>query len=205
MKSEIVEWNGKVWRRYPKSKRGNDRNYFKCKYEYLHRAVWSYYNGDIPKDYHIHHKDGNPLNNDISNLEAVDPVEHLSYHALKNNISEDFIKKIMAHRKSFVKKAPEWHRSKEGMDWHREHAKNSILKRFESTTTKRCDQCLSDFQTAIESAKFCSNKCKSKWRRDNGLDNVVKECVICGNVFTSNRYDKINTCSRSCGFKSRNQ
>ena len=30
----------------------------------LHRCVWEYYNGEIPKGYHIHHKDNDKSNND---------------------------------------------------------------------------------------------------------------------------------------------
>ena len=33
----------------------------------LHRAIWKSYNGEIPKGYHIHHKDHNKENNDNNN------------------------------------------------------------------------------------------------------------------------------------------
>ena len=42
----------------------------------LHRMVFIHYNGEIPKGYCIHHKDGNKGNNDISNLECVRRSEH---------------------------------------------------------------------------------------------------------------------------------
>ena len=42
----------------------------------LHRYVWEFYNGPIPKGYHIHHKDFNKANNDISNLQLLSLEEH---------------------------------------------------------------------------------------------------------------------------------
>ena len=45
---------------------------------YLHRLVWMINFGGIKKGYHVHHKDGNPANNDISNLEMLSCAEHAS-------------------------------------------------------------------------------------------------------------------------------
>jgi hypothetical protein len=47
----------------------------------VHRKIWKKHNGDIPKGYHIHHIDGNPYNNDISNLQCVSAEEHALIHA----------------------------------------------------------------------------------------------------------------------------
>ena len=38
--------------------------------------------GPIPKDKHVHHKDGNPINNDIGNLQIVGRSEHKRLHVL---------------------------------------------------------------------------------------------------------------------------
>lgn len=44
------------------------------KVRYLtHRIIWTMFNGAIPKDYEIDHKDGNTLNNNIDNLRCVTP------------------------------------------------------------------------------------------------------------------------------------
>ena len=40
----------------------------------IHRDIWIYYHGDIPEpqsNYDIHHRDVNPSNNDISNLQLL--------------------------------------------------------------------------------------------------------------------------------------
>ena len=45
-----------------------------------YRKIYEYHFGEIPKGYHIHHIDGNPLNNDISNLLCISAEEHKKIH-----------------------------------------------------------------------------------------------------------------------------
>lgn len=42
----------------------------------------------VPRAYHIHHKDFNPLNNNINNLELLSPVEHVAKHRPKRILSK---------------------------------------------------------------------------------------------------------------------
>lgn len=49
----------------------------------LHRVIWEETYGAIPDGYHIHHKDGNSLNNDVSNLELLTNSNHIKLHAPK--------------------------------------------------------------------------------------------------------------------------
>ena len=63
--------------RFTRQEGGHYRGYHG---KYLHRAVWEYYNGVIPKGYVIHHKDFNPANNDISNLQMLTKSEHKKLH-----------------------------------------------------------------------------------------------------------------------------
>ena len=46
----------------------------------LHRVVWKYCIGDIPKGMHVHHRDENKANNHISNLQLLTPAEHKALH-----------------------------------------------------------------------------------------------------------------------------
>lgn len=52
----------------------------KKKYCMAHNLVWQHFNGDIPKDLYVNHKDGNRHNNDPSNLELV-TMEENNRHA----------------------------------------------------------------------------------------------------------------------------
>lgn len=50
------------------------------RYRMEHNVVWELHNGAIPKSKQVHHKDHNKLNNDINNLELVDPLTHKRLH-----------------------------------------------------------------------------------------------------------------------------
>ena len=138
--------------------------YFQRKGRRLHRAVWEYHNGEIPKGYHIHHKDEDRHNNDISNLEMITGYEHLSSHMSKEErkeVSRQTVKKAIAC-------APEWHRSAEGRKWHADHGRTSWENRGYNTYT--CSFCGKEFQTRHiypeGSNHFCHNNCKAAYRRN---------------------------------------
>lgn len=48
------------------------------------RKIWLQHYLSIPKDFIIHHIDGNPLNNNILNLEAVSYAQHGRRHSELN-------------------------------------------------------------------------------------------------------------------------
>lgn len=196
-----VEYNGIKFRRYPGSDNMADRRYYRPHSGHikngvgaLHREVWKDHHGEIPEGNHIHHKDGDPTNNDIENLECVTPQEHAERHPDIGGVQS------AEHLQRMLDSAKEWHKSDEGREWHREHWKGSLGEVFENPKTKDCDQCGDEFEY-YTSARFCSNACKSAWRRDSGVDDEERECVICGDRFTANKYSDSSTCSRSCGGK----
>lgn len=47
------------------------------KHGLIHHAVWEHYQGSRKKGYHIHHIDGNRLNNQSINLEEMRADEHM--------------------------------------------------------------------------------------------------------------------------------
>ena len=59
------------------------------KREYEHHIVWKKFFGDIPDGFIIHHKDGNKLNNDISNLVLMSLKEHARMHAKQMGLGKD--------------------------------------------------------------------------------------------------------------------
>lgn len=61
-----------------------------------HRQIWISHHGEIPVDdqgrsYHIHHLDGNPLNNDISNLICLSPEDHYEVHLKQGDYGAAFL------------------------------------------------------------------------------------------------------------------
>ena len=189
MEDKIVEFNGKIYKRSPKS-----RYYFEYKTKpkdrigkpQLHRAVWEYYNGEIPKGFQIHHKDGNIDNNDISNLECLSSREHLSNHSKKNWQNEEYREKMRGHlfdNKEKQQKAKEWHKSPEGREWHKQHARHSICK-FKFEKEIKCQFCGKTFITHKPNGKYCSSKCQQKacnYARP-------KICEKCGKEFHTTSY-----------------
>lgn len=59
------------------------------KREYEHRLIWEKYYGEIPKGFHIHHKNGNKLDNRIENLELISNSEHQKIHSKNNKLGLD--------------------------------------------------------------------------------------------------------------------
>lgn len=206
--SETIVFNGIKFRRYPQSKHEHLRKYFFSseikslgKSLSLHQEVWKFHNGEIPAGHHIHHKDGNSLNNDISNLEAVPAFTHLSEHAKARPIDE--LRNQMNHARAF---ASIWHGSEEGKAWHGEHWKNSLANAFVAKNLK-CQHCGNDYSvvTANNISKFCSPKCKQASARKSGQYIIERTCHICGSTFKCNKYEKTKTCSRKCSAELRKQ
>lgn len=203
--AEVVVFNGVRFRRYPDSPHRTDRCYFtpgiaerKAGIEHLHREIWKAEHGLIPAGHHIHHRDGNPLNNDIDNLACLSPKDHKAEHW-----TEERSRAQREHAEAIRPLTVEWHRSPEGRAWHRQHGREAWAKR--QGLERQCDQCGQSFDsiTRRDNDRFCSNKCKTAWRRASGVDDEERTCGWCGEAFTVNRYSRTKTCSRSCGGKLR--
>ena len=130
-KVESILYDGKKWNRYPEAKRRSDRVYFKRSVTggtvWLHRYIWEKANGAIPKGFHIHHKDGNTLNNDLSNLACLSVAEHRHEHPDTEAIAEFRVK----HLAEIREKASEWHKSADGREWHRKQAESIHFGKFD--------------------------------------------------------------------------
>jgi len=163
----------------------------------LHRFIWEYYFGEIPTGYHIHHKDFNKDNNQIDNLECISKSKHLKIHGNEKFLNDD--NWFNSFHEKGINSAKIWHRSTNGIEWHKEHYKNTkdilhVKKNY------ICEFCKKEF-TSIDNGKnkFCSNSCKSAFRREGGFDNEKRVCPECRKEFTTNRYNKQICCCRSCG------
>lgn len=176
--------------------------YFLCstktdigKRERLHCFVYRRTHGmaEIPDGYAVHHKDGNKSNNEPENLDLLSKSEHASHHA---SLWDD--KKRDAMRQNLLEnampKATAWHKTDCGREWHKQHfeaVKDKLLAKEEFV----CDYCGSVFIAQKNGhTRFCSNNCKSAFRRKSGVDNVQRECAVCGAEFTTNKY----SCRKYC-------
>lgn len=166
----------------------------------MHRYVWEYYNGKIPKGHEIHHIDFDRSNNDISNLQMLSRKEHRKLHAdLLTDKQREWKRQNL--EKKARPKAVEWHKSDDGKRWHKKHIKKMIdsgklNRRYECV----CVNCGKTFDGDVKS-KYCCNNCKSAYRRLHGGDNVEMVCVVCGKNYDTNKFKPSKTCSRSCGSK----
>lgn len=168
----------------------------------LHRDVYEYYYGKIPKGYHVHHINMDKRDNSPQNLIAVSRRIHNRLH--EDLMPEEKRKaRIDNMLQNVIPAAKEWHRSPEGREWHKAHyeqTKDALHKR----KIMHCEYCGKLFEGSDSPhSKFCSNACKSAYRRAMGYDNVERICAWCAKPFMSNKYKNVRTCCRSCANKLR--
>ena len=90
MERESIEYRGKMYHRYPESKRPHLRNYYWHHGKWkeppvaLHKQVYIDIYGPIPEGMQIHHKDGDFLNNSPENL--LDFVSILSEELVRAGV-----------------------------------------------------------------------------------------------------------------------
>jgi hypothetical protein len=198
MKSEAVEWKGRVYRRYPNSKDQSSRLYFKRSFtggaSYLHRDVWEDRYGPIPPGWHVHHRDENPANNAIENLECLPVRAHKARHPW----SQERLERQAEHLERVRPLTKTWHASPEGRAKHVEIGGMAYANFVPEP--KPCDQCGKIFKPRKlgNIDRFCSNVCKSAFRRASGVDDVEVVCACCGAGFMRSKYSKQQTCSRAC-------
>lgn len=163
----------------------------------LHRAVWEYYNGEIPKGYDVHHIDHDKTNNDIQNLTLLKRGDHVRLHS-KEDTDERIEQKLENLRGNARPLAAEWHRTEDGKKWHKAHYEE-MKPKLHTKITRACEFCGTEYETeAGHNNRFCSNRCKSAWRRSVGANMEERTCVVCGNTFSTDRYKHTQTCSPKC-------
>lgn len=157
----------------------------------LHRYKYQKEKGPIPEGWHIHHKDGNCFNNDVENLEPIDPASHSRLHIPSKETLDKW-------QKAGIKKAADWHSSPEGLGWHNEHYEK-IKEKLHAKIVRACSNCGSEVITQRKQVNvFCKNACKSMWRRNNKPDKIIKPCEKCGTRFETRKYLPARFCSKAC-------
>ena len=106
---------GKYFSSQKPTRRGSSR---------LHRVVWEYHNGPIPKGKCVHHLDGNRANNSIENLILMGLGEHNTWHMLNDAERREKTRR-RAYQKldAFQDASRAWRKTPEGKAWHKQHAK----------------------------------------------------------------------------------
>ena len=187
----------------------------------LHRAVWAMAFGPVPAGCHIHHRDGNPRNNLLANLECQPANEHLSqsWHDSRRHIEPGHY---------FTERAREaaaaWHRSEEGRLWHRRHAERSKSWTKHKREPRNCLQCGVEFmgitRKGVNQQVYCTTACKvaayrarnRQWSADYRARKRAERttegraCRICGNHFVSivSKNGRRHTCcSKPCVLEAR--
>jgi len=184
-------FNGKRFKLQP------GERYFNTGKWKMHQWVWVQTYGEYDKKkFHVHHKDENTWNNEPENLILKEKSKHLGDHTKK--YFKDNPDKLKQFYTKGVENAKEWHKSDDGIEWHKQHAKDYNFGVFDYGI-RVCIACNKEFNARHVSAAVCSDKCGAKHRRDSGIDNETRKCVICGNEFISNKYLKQKCCSKKCG------
>lgn len=194
---ETIEYDGKTWYRYPNSKRSSDRNYYQKCGKFLHHYVWEKYHGQRKKGWCIHHIDGDFGNNKIENLEEITRKEH---QGVKHKPEGSTLQKRQEWCDKIRNFASEWHKSEAGKEWHRKHAQEQNFGHLEYGTAK-CEVCRKEYIKKSIHQRFCSNACKSQFRRNNKLDEIEKICEFCQQKFYTNKYTNARFCSKQCRSK----
>src|SRR3990167_4450027 len=171
MERETILYRRKKYHRYPKSDKRDKRVYYHRHDSYkspvsLHRQIWIDNFGAIPKGFVVHHKDENPLNNNVSNLELLTNVEHSRNHTKERIYSSpELLETTIRNLKLGRAKADLWHRGEEHRKLAKKWAKESW--RNKKTEPKNCTliECGKIYQTYFPTrSKFCSRKCKEHSR-----------------------------------------
>lgn len=150
----VQYFDGGLYRLWPQER------YFSRGGKRLHRDVWEAAFGPVPACCHIHHRDGDPSHNALSNLECLPAVEHLSdtWREHRSGRSQHFTAAARS-------KAAEWHASEAGRAWHRRQAKRSQSWTKWKREPKPCQHCGTIIQALVRKSgnaqKYCSDTCKA--------------------------------------------
>ena len=160
----------------------------------IHRAVWQYFNGEVPQGHEIHHIDWNPSNNEISNLQLMTISEHRSLHS-QHQTKKEFTCANCGKKYFAVDFKVNRFCSKKCCQNFHNHKPKII---------KYCQVCGKEIEdTATGIKKYCSEKCRREASYQKYTE--VRVCEECGKEFSVNRYRPTKYCSHTCHMKARHK
>lgn len=154
----------------------------------LYREVYAYHYGEIPAEYEIHHKDLNPNNNDITNLQLLTKKEHRKIHNA-NYPEKEYICEYCG--KTFYSKAPQ-----PIVRFCSAKCASNYRYKFGVTYKKICPKCGKEFSSLVKRIKYCSPECANA----DKITLPQHVCPICGKIFKPKKSQTIY-CSFSCSAK----
>ena len=146
--NQVQNFNGKDYYLYP------GERYFTKGSKYLHRVIWEFHNGPIPEGRQIHHKNSDPVDNRIENLNLISSSLHQRFETARRVEADPVaFQERMSHARKFVPKMDPESRAKnakKGWNGVRRYLKN-------------CSVCGKIYQTPFpERSKYCHQNCKAK-------------------------------------------
>jgi protein-arginine kinase activator protein McsA len=175
--TETIIFNGREYHRNPGAIQKHRQRYFWGRRELgdkkkiaLHVAVWEHHNGHVPEGMVIHHKDGDPRNNDISNLACISLSMHGTLHNTGRNLDGARHSKMYRHTCQQCGATYESFRKKRTRFCSLECQHQNSNDRRASAARKhqhKCQKCGAMYETFRKTrTKFCSRKCQQQDRND---------------------------------------
>ena len=164
----------------------------------MHRYVWQRCFGDIPEDYVIHHKDHNPENNNIANLQVLSPEQHAKIH------EQELIAARKAHEFTCAHCGKVFSAYSNGENCFCSKECQRAYRQTGSNYQKQCTCviCGKPFTARKDKkTKTCSPQCAGKFRSQKHTpikQTEQRTCIICGKLFMVNKRKKTKTCSSKC-------
>jgi len=150
----------------------------KQRQEYYSRWLWEKQKGDIPKNFFVHHKDKNTLNDCIENYELMSRSEHSRFHC-KKDISELSVygRLLKQHAKlDYTDKGKYKYLSRwKEIDGESDYAKlKCILSKYDIKNFQQLSE-MSNIDFG-QLSRIRHNKCKLGWININRLFNFLDKC-----------------------------
>jgi len=132
------------------------------RWQATHRLVYANMFGQVPKNYVVHHKDHNPLNNAPDNLIKLEAVDHFIQHNAARNKTEESRKRSSAHMTDLMRRS--W--ADPGYAEHKKkHAKEyAAIANHKRWVVERDKNIKLNRKNAIKQG---AHKNFSKWREEN--------------------------------------
>jgi hypothetical protein len=189
----VTTYRGIPFRFYPESKKSYFAGIVSGSYKELHKYIWECEVGPVLSGHHVHHKDSDPTNNDVSNLECISASEHVYRHKMW------LIQKPIRSCKCVVC-GKEYGSTQAGhsLTCSRICANRMQYEKGNKVIYDRsCPHCGKEFRTAKKASIYCSISCSKKvyWSL-NAL--AEKPCEWCGESFKP-KTKRLRFCCRRCG------